>query len=149
MHLDCDKRIALFSGRFDRPHLGHIIQIGRLAQRYKKVIVVVLNYCNSFYNIGDREKVLRESVGLLKGDVEVVVNTEHFAYITKEDLNRLPDFDVYCSGNTECLAHIKTLGYEIDEIERYPGYAATKDRLYTKFEKFVLEEIIPEIEYEK
>ena len=133
----CGKLVCLASGRYDRLHAGHIITILRLAQKYSKVIVVMLDYKEQQYSVQYREQMLRECLGMCKGNFEIIVNKEHFGEITKEDAEKYK-FDVYCSGNQKCIKHMEELGYKIEFIERAYDYEATDDRKWQKI-KEVLE----------
>jgi hypothetical protein len=120
--------IMLFSGRFDKPHAGHIITIQRLGIVYSKVIVVILDYPKQKYPIGMRYDVLKEALDNSVGKYEVITNKIHFGELTKKDLKKLPPFDIYGSGNIEVLQHIQSLGVKIKFVARYPGYSASKEK---------------------
>ena len=127
-------KIALFSGRYDRVHLGHIISLQRLAQKYAMVLVVILDYPEQQYSIKYRTQMLCECLSMCKGTFQVVVNKEHFGKITKEELEKFR-FDVYCSGNHQCLKHIEDLGYEVEFVERAYDYQATDDRKWQQIKE--------------
>lgn len=136
-----DKTI-LFSGRFDRPHLGHIITIGQLGQKYRGVIVCILDHPNQFYPISERKKTMCDAVRLLSGNYQIITNTYNFEIITKGQIDQeinVP-FEVYGTGNWQCFTNMKNLGYEVVEVARYPGYAATKDRCFQKIMKIIKSE---------
>jgi len=120
---------VLFSGRFDdRPHLGHLATIMALGQKYDKVIVVVLDYPEQMGDVNTRAKILKDVLSMAKGDYVVLINKEHFGYITKEQLASLPAFDVYASGNPQCSEHMKSFGYKIDECPRSYEYSGSESR---------------------
>lgn len=104
---DKDKTI-LFSGRFDKPHCGHVRTIQLLGQRYKKVLVVVLDYPEQTYPACYRKQVLEDILNNSKGNYEVVINDKHFGKITVDDLLRF-EFDVYGAGNMQVLEHLERL----------------------------------------
>lgn len=115
--------IALFSGRFDPPHPGHIIQVLRLLKKYNKVILVILDSKERFFPISYCVPIFKEI--FLDKNVEVESNLTHFGEITKEELGMF-NFDVYVSGNLKVLRHIETLGRDVEYIERAYDYAASK-----------------------
>jgi cytidyltransferase-like protein len=132
-------KIALFSGRFDPIHLGHIITIGRLLEKYQQVIVCVLNYpereaCTIDKNI----EILTEfmSLWLYKGfRVLITANTTHFARITIDAIDSIckgVDCDVndvcWVGGNTEVVDHLKDIGFPFEYIERSYFYRSTTIR---------------------
>ncbi|MCP4651202.1 MAG: hypothetical protein GY853_14135 [PVC group bacterium] len=123
----------LFSGRFDRPHIGHMITIGRLGQQYDKVIIVVLDYPEQKYPIDERVNTLRNALYLMRmrGSYQIVVSKHHFGEIeTKQLKEEIPWFDVYGSGNREVLENMKQNIYptqRVEHIPRYPGYSASEE----------------------
>ena len=120
-------KIALFSARCDRPHIGHIISIQRLAQRYAMVLVVLLDHPEQRYSVQYRCKMIKEYLSMCKGTFKVVVNKEHFGEISKEAAGKF-EFDVYCSGNQKCLKHMEDIGYNVEYVERAYDYEADDDR---------------------
>ena len=132
-------KTVLFSGRFDKPHLGHLITIGRLGQEFRNVIVCVLDYPEQFYPIDERTKTMCDATKLLRGNYQVITNKTNFERITKDQVKQeiLLPFDVYGSGNYQCNLNMRQLGYEIVDVNRYPGYAATNDRCFQKIMKII------------
>jgi cytidyltransferase-like protein len=116
--------IACFSGRFDRPHTGHIVQIMRLGQEFDRVIVPVLDHPDQRYPVQYRVQVLQDILAMAKGNYFVYANKEHFGEIAK---NQCPMFDVYISGNFKCLKHMESLGYKTRYLDRAYGYSATAE----------------------
>jgi cytidyltransferase-like protein len=132
---------ALFSGRFDRPHTGHIISIGRLGQKYDKVIVCVLDHKEQYWPVQERVDILKDALELLKGNYEIITNKYNFERITREQVEELGvDFDVYVTGNAVCYLNMFGLEYDVVDSGRYPVYAASDDRNFQKISK-VVEEI--------
>lgn len=129
------KRVtALFSGKFDRVHAGHIMSIARLGQEFDKVIVVVLDYPEQEYPISYRVQFLAEMCLYLEGEYEVTSNKTHFGEITKEELDEY-HFDIYAAGNHDVLLHIESLGYRVKFVERAYDYQATDDRMLKKIKQ--------------
>jgi len=129
-------KIALFSGRFDDVHKSHIINIQRLGQKYKKVIVVILDHTEQEYPVSYRYKALSEALSYSKGNYEVLVNTIHFAEITKDEWDKY-GADVYVSGNLDCLKHIEGIGIETEYVERAYEDHATYGRNYKKIKELL------------
>jgi len=119
----------LFSGRFDKPHLGHLITIQRLMRQYDMVVVVVLDYPEANYDIDFRMNVLNEALLNSKGSFIITKNETNFGEITDEELEEFPCFQYYGSGNKKVLKHIKSLGGNtiVVYVPRYPGYSASKE----------------------
>jgi len=132
-------KIALFSGRFDPLHLGHIITIGRILQKYQTVIVCILDYpereaCSIDKNI----EIWTEFERLWcheKWRVLIATNKTHFAHITideiihicKKHLVSVEDV-VYVGGNEEVNKHINSIGFPFEYIERSYFYRSTTIR---------------------
>ena len=112
-------RTVLFSGRFDPPHIGHWISILRLADKFKKVKVVVLDYPERRFNIQYVLQIFDELTGRWPFDrkVEVMSNSDHFGKITKKALEKY-EFDVYAAGNMVVLNHINSLGIKCMYVDR-------------------------------
>ena len=134
----CKNKTALISGKFDNVHPGHIVTVLRLGSRYSKVIVVVLDYPDQVFDINERVQVFKDVLRYAKGNYEVISNKEHFGFIKKEEVERLPDFDVYIAAqNYSVLEHMQKIGYTVENVPRYPGYTATDSRKYRQIMKFL------------
>jgi cytidyltransferase-like protein len=119
---------VLFSGRFDPPHLGHMITVARLWETFDAITIVILDYPESEYPISYRAQALKEMVRHLNGRYKVLVNQTHFGKITREELSKFK-FDVYASGNLEVLKHIESLGFKTLYVERSYEYSGTEIRM--------------------
>lgn len=115
---------VLFSGRFDPVSPGHICSIIRLAKRYAKVKVVVLDYPDRRYPVQLSMQVLKEIFREMPLDVAFVSNDIHFGEISKAQLGMF-NFDVYAAGNLKVLRHIERLGVSCVYIDRAYPYAAS------------------------
>lgn len=125
-----DKKCC-FSGRFDRPHIGHLIQIMRLGQMFKSVIVPVLAYPEQKFSVQYRVQILKDALSMARGGYSVFANREHFARITKEEIS-MYNFDVYVSQNIECLKHVESLGYKVMYVDRAYDYSASEETTLDK-----------------
>ncbi len=124
---------VLFTGRFDKPHVGHIINIQRLGQKFDTVIVCVLDDGKQFYPVKDRMQILIDALENSKGNYVVISNKTNFEQISSLRLkSEVPPFDVYASGNWTCVQNIRNMGYKTIDVSRYPGYAAKTDRVIQK-----------------
>jgi len=127
--------IALFPGRYDRLHIGHIITMQRLAKVYGKVVVVVFGYDGEKYSLSYRYQLLKECLGECRGNFEVKFNEsdwrESRKVLTPEDVKLFMKnytFDVYCTGNHKYLKTAEDAGYKVHYVERAYDYSATDDR---------------------
>lgn len=115
--------IALFPGKFQPPHLGHILTLLKLYDDYDKIIVGIceLEDCNLIdrENIKDIFKQIfkympKYEIRLLKGS---------FKYETVFD-NLYGDFDVIITGNKSTIELLERHNIECRYIDR------TFDKLY-------------------
>ena len=109
--------IALFSGRFDPLNLGHVETIMSLGGKYKTVHVVILDYDGRFSLAQDQMTRLLKILACAIGSYCVTINRDHFATIPRAKAEE-NIFDVYCSGNRECLEHMEEIGFKIEYVPR-------------------------------
>lgn len=126
---------VLFSGRFDRPHIGHIATLGRLGAHCDKVIVVVLDYPGQFYAPQYRRQMLDNILSMMQGEYEVVCYPIHFGEISAAVMRREWSFDVYGTGNHQVLMHMAEIGVPTVYVERSYDYSATDDRNIQKIKR--------------
>lgn len=133
--------VILFPGRFDRPHIGHVLTILRLAERYDKVLVVVLGYNGEKYSAHYRYQIIEECFKA-HPKVEVSMNDEDWRtvggrYTVEECKDFLLGykFDVYGTGNHVALNLMAQAGAEAHYVERAYDYNATDDRLIADIKK--------------
>lgn len=117
---------VLTSGRMDPPHPGHYANIIKLAKEYDEVIVVVLDSPTRRYPICYCMDVLKCVFDALPLKVKFFVNKIHFGEITREELEKLPAFDVYSGGNLKVLKHLEDIGVNVKFIDRSYYYEASK-----------------------
>jgi cytidyltransferase-like protein len=134
-------KIALFSGRFDPIHLGHVITIGRLLEKYKKVIVCILDYPERSFLVDNNVSILKTFLRCWndreKNRVILTVNKTHFAKITPEEIQTIcwnavnTKFEkfTYVGGNEEVNSHVKGLGViDVEYISRSYFYNSSSIR---------------------
>ncbi len=116
---------AMFLGRFQPPHVGHLLTIRSLSERYEKVIIGVTESEPSVMPISNVIKLMRRLLTddkfeflHVKGSVE-----EGTAIIGCK-------FDVCCSGNPAVLARMAERGCKTEFIERSLDslYSGTRER---------------------
>ena len=126
-------KTILFSGRFDKPHLSHFLTIRDLSKKYKGVVVVVLDYPESFYSLSMRMHILEQALVDYE-NVEILHNTTHFGEITDNELRSFK-CDLYGAGNEDVLKHIESLGFPCVYVPRTLDTAASEDVKYQKIKK--------------
>lgn len=122
-----EKKIALFSGRFDPPHVGHVVSILRILKYFDQIKIVLLDYEKRKFPSQYCLNILYE---VLSGkNVVFFKNSTHFGKITESEISKFKPFDAYFAGNMAVLRHISSLGYRIEWIDRSYHYEATSERL--------------------
>lgn len=121
-------KIAVFSGRFDPPHLGHLITMVKLSNDHDIVIVPVLSYDDRLVDAATAiETMKRVTKALNNNKVRFSINIVHFAKISAGDYGRLLRREgvdqsinevIYYSGNHEVLNHMNDIGVKNKFIER-------------------------------
>jgi cytidyltransferase-like protein len=122
---------AIFSGRFDPPHLGHVQTVLKLAKRFSKVVVVVLDYPERKTVNADGTKDIFNFLfdmvfpEISRSKVDVVVNSIHFAKITfaeydifLRNIGACYNHTVYLSGNPEVLENMAKQQIKSEFVER-------------------------------
>jgi nicotinamide mononucleotide adenylyltransferase len=110
--------IALFPGKFQPPHVGHIITVVRIYDEYKKIIVGVTEDGPIVMAQNDRVEMLRE---LFKYMDKVSVIPLSGVLSEYEDSSLLPMFDICLSGNQKVVEKIRSFGMMAEHIDRSKG----------------------------
>lgn len=114
---------ALFSGRFDPVHPGHIAQVLRIIAKYDSVKIIILDYPNRRFPVGYIWDVFREC--LPYKNVEITTNFTHFGELTKEEWDRY-NCDIWVGGNLKVQRHLETLSIPCSYLPRAFDYEASK-----------------------
>src|SRR4030042_326658 len=121
--------IAVFSGRFDVCHLGHIVTIVRLSETHDVVIVPVLSYPDRFISARDSIDIMMRVTNSIctRSIIKYVINSIHFSTISSAEyasLLRTEGIDIsincvtYYSGNKEVLGHMDKIGIRSLYVDR-------------------------------
>lgn len=119
--------IAILSGRYEIVHPGHIKTIRREAALVDLLFVMVVDNPRAATPPEWTAELLRFCVQDLN-NVQVLLDPAHFGRCTKEDLDRLPPYDVFLSANDAVTNHLRGLGVNVREINQTPGYSSTEIR---------------------
>lgn len=105
---------ALFPGRFDPFHRGHLFQIVNILQDIDYLIVAIRSTGDEVFTLGERLQIAVKSLELLR-DVTIV------------DINKLDyRYDLVYTGNPDVAAMFPPA--QVVSIPRWPGYSATEIR---------------------
>ena len=103
--------IAFFPGKFQPPHLGHVLTILDLSDKYDEIIVGVTEDKPEVISQTERVeifmKVFRRSTNIRVVPIQGIISNYR-----KNDIKNLPNFDVCISGNQKVLDQLALLGYE-------------------------------------
>lgn len=126
-----NQTIALFPGRFQPPHLGHILTLMDIYNDYKDIIIAVTNYTyeGKKPHVLPREEVknILENVFEYLPNVEVVLTEEGFP--VRKTFNDLPKFDIVVTGNHETIKNMKSLKIPVRYVPRTEGVGYTGETL--------------------
>lgn len=116
---------ALFLGKFQPPHVGHLLTIRKLSKRYEKVIVGVTESEPSVMPVANVIEIFTE---LLPRDKFEFIHVKGSVELGSAIINC--DFDVACSGNPAVLLRLEEKGYRTEFIERSRDsiYSGTRER---------------------
>ena len=116
----------VFSGRFCPPHPGHFQTIYDLAEKYDKVIVVILDYPDRKWSIAYTKYVFNKQLYHCRHrNIEIKSNKTHFA---KVQLGEWQSYfcKYYAAGNLAVLRHMELIGADCVYTERSFEYEAHK-----------------------
>lgn len=116
---------ALFLGRFQPPHVGHLLTIRSLSVRYEKLIVGVTEAEPSVMPVSNVIDLLQHLLP------DPTIEFIHVAGSVEGGTAVVEcEFDVCCSGNQAVLDIMKSKGYKTDFTERSHDhiYSGTQER---------------------
>lgn len=109
---------AIFLGKFQPPHLGHIRTIVRLSSRYSSVIVGITQSEPAMMPFKDVKTILQEVLSAYKNiEVVLISGSIEGGTATLDSIK----FDVVVSGNNKVLNILKEQGYQTEFCERTEG----------------------------
>jgi nicotinamide-nucleotide adenylyltransferase len=114
------KKIALFPGRFQPPHLGHILTIMRIYPIYDEIIVGI-----SEYTYGGRKKRVLSTKKIMNILEKLFINLPKIkvipmgrGVIERKSYDDLPPFDYIVTSNMEVIKVAEKAGYKTRFVPR-------------------------------
>lgn len=102
---------AIFPGRFQPPHLGHVLTLMRMYPLYSEIIIAVTTYTyggTKKHMMRQREvKAILEKVFKHLPKYRVIIIGKGF--IERDNYNDLPKFDVVVTGNMQIINKLEKL----------------------------------------
>jgi len=111
-------KTAFFPGKFQPVHLGHIITIMNIYDKYEKIIIGITNDKPMVLSQEERKEVF-EKVFKYLPKVEVILIPEIITGSNK--LDYLPKFDVCLTGNELVIKTMQDLGKNAQYLDRSIG----------------------------
>ena len=103
-------KTAAFFGKFQPPHLGHLITIKRILKNFKKIIIVI-THDKSKQSLDTKQikKIFEEAFEDNKNiSFEIIDGSIEEGTASIKDLN----FDIAVSGNNKIISILDLMGYK-------------------------------------
>ncbi len=112
--------VAIFPGRFQPPHLGHVLTLMRIYPLYSEIIIAVSTYTYG----GTKKHVMRqrevrdilENVFKHLPKYRVIIIGKGF--LERDSYDDLPKFDVVVTGNMQLLNKLEKLNIKNRHLPR-------------------------------
>lgn len=114
---------ALFPGKFQPPHIGHIMLAAYCLQKYDSVIICITTDTPQFVPHDEVERIFK----IVFYDKEFTFVSIDGTLIDRKDISILPTFDVVVSGNPQVHEWAEGLGIKYEEAPYWdvPGASGT------------------------
>ena len=132
-----NKMIAIFSGRFQPPHIGHIITLMKLYPLYDEIIIAITDYTWGGTKMPvlsvKHVKEILEAIFKSIPKYRVIISSE--ALIERTSFDDLPRFDIIVTGDLKLIKHLEKIGMKYRFIPRTEGvgYSGTELREVLKW----------------
>ena len=123
--------IAFFPGKFQPPHIGHIMTVMNIYEKYDKIIIGITKDVPQVLSQIEIKTIFESIFGPLpKIKIELVSGV-----ITGNEniKNILPAFDILVSGNDKVIKHVTKLGIKADYLPRSKGIGYSGTEIRTLF----------------
>ena len=114
------KKVALFPGRFQPPHLGHVITIMRIYPIYDEILVAITEYTyeGTKKRVLPTRKIIRILEKLFAHLPKIKVVTIGRGIIERRSFDDLPPCNYIVSGNMGVILAAEKAGYKARLIPR-------------------------------
>lgn len=133
---------VLFPGKFQPPHLGHVITLFCLAREYRRVIILVTNDNPQLLSLQERVKILEKV--FRRPEFNIISISDKLTSHDRSHVERLfkdNPFDIIVSGNPEVVNWALRNGLTTRLYPRSegPGFSGTelREKLKNKNDIFV------------
>ena len=119
--------IAFFPGKFQPVHLGHIVTLMSIYNKYDKIIVGITEDKPEIISQEERKRIF-ESVLKYLPKFEIVLIKG--AIVNSISLEHLPNFDICLTGNPQVIEKLNKFGLKAEMLNRSegPGFSGTQIR---------------------
>ncbi len=128
--------IAIFPGRFQPVHLGHVLTLMDIYSKYSKIIVAVTNYTYEGKKLHvlprNQVKEILERLFQHLPKIEVILTEEGFP--VRQTFTDLPEFDVVVTGNKATIKNMEKLGVKAEFAPRSLGVGYSGEELREKLD---------------
>jgi len=110
--------IAFFPGKFQPVHLGHIVTLMNIYDKYDKIIVGITEDRPELLSMEERISIFQR---IFKHLPKISIMEIKGKITNSKDLSHLPKFDVCLSGNKSVIETLNKMGLKTNYIERAKG----------------------------
>jgi len=109
----------LFIGKFQPPHLGHVLTINKLVKKYKRITIGITEGSPKYF---ERKKIkyIFNSVFSGKKNIDIVLLS---GAVDKKTIKIKKKYKLIISGNKKILGILKKLNFKTKYQPRTKGYS--------------------------
>ena len=130
------KGTAIFCGKFQPPHLGHIRTILTLYEKYDKIYVCITEGGPHLIPIQESYNIMKETLRYLPKYEVIMVKGSIYE---RNAFQHMPEFDVFVSANIKAIEIAKEFDCKTEFISRTKGigYSGTSLRKLAAIEDII------------
>ena len=123
-------KIALFPGKFQPPHLGHVQSLMSIHDDYDKIIICVTEDLPNVIPVSEVVLIFKDIFRHLKKYEVISISG---VLVNSTSLSHLPYFDVLVSGNQKVISHVSSFSKDTRFLERSIGIGYSGTEIRTLF----------------